>query len=278
MTGVSDLPADKVAAAIADATAAWPGAGSCSYLKFVVDAPEAGEVGLDFINRIVFREDQWCRPGPPMLCYDSSASAITTLFFIDKAGDPRDGEILDADIEVNAVDFAVGICDETGTCTTSGSGLVYDLPNILTHELGHLLGLDHTCWTGAGPQPTDGAGQPVPACEPPASLPAGVVDTTMFPFAAPKEIKKRTPETDDIAGLCGKYPLAMDPGTCVPAMPPAGAGDAGIDPASDAGTGDPRDDGGGCGCRTNEPTALVAGLAVLLVVRRRRRESPAQIR
>ena len=38
----------------------------------------------------------------------------------------------------------------------------------------------------------------------------------MYNFADPGETKKRSPETDDIAGICQTYPLANDPNTCAP--------------------------------------------------------------
>lgn len=270
VTGPADVPADDFAAALAGATSSWESATSaCSYLHFQLEPPEAGEVGLDYVNRIIVREDRWCRPGPPEHCYDAGATAITTVFFVDKPGDPADGTILDADIELNAVDYALATCsDPPGGCTTTGTGVVEDLANTLTHELGHVVGLDHTCWSGA-PQdaPLDGDGVPVPSCTPPSSLPASVTEATMYPFEDPEETKKRTPEADDVDGFCRTYPSASDPGVCAPVTPPVagdgnGDGDAGLPPTEAP---------GGC-CRTSGGDGgFVLVLLVAVIARRRSR-------
>jgi len=263
--GVSDLPPDELAAGIEIAKDAWRAATSgCGYLRFVIEPQEMGEVGLDMINRIMFREQAWCRPGDPPRCYDEGATAITTLFFIDQPGHPDDGTILDADIELNAVNFAFSNCTAVGTCPTAGTGIVQDVANTLTHELGHVLGLDHTCWSGSGPQPTDGNGAPVPACAPASSLPPEVLEATMFPFQDPMETKKRTLESDDVAGFCAKYPSASDPNVCMP-VAPTGQTDG-------AGDGEPRPfDSGPCGCRANDTGGMVLGLLVALALGGRRR-------
>jgi hypothetical protein len=256
-----DVAPGELQNALELATSAWQAAASgCGYLRFELEPPEAGEVGLDFVNRIVVREDRWCRPDSP-ICYDASAIAITTLFFIDKPGDPSDGTIVDADIELNAVTYALGTCDDG--CTSSGVGQIADLANTLTHELGHLIGLDHTCWPGA-PQdaPRDGDGEPVPSCQPVESLPAAVREATMYPFSAAEEIDKRTPEPDDVAGFCRSYPRAMDPAICAPVIPPEMPADGAVD--------EPEPVAGGC-CRAARGD--LGGLLVLVVLARRRRRA-----
>lgn len=266
--GAADIPG-QLDGALATAVAAWNDAtATCGYLQLRTEPADAGEVGFDYVNRIVVREDRWCAPGPPERCHDSGATALTTLFFVDHPGDPRDGVILDADIEVNAVDYALAICDgQPGGCVTTGTGAVYDLANVLTHELGHVMGLDHTCWAGVGTGPLDGDGNPVPPCNPADALPPEVKDATMYNFADPEEIKKRTPEADDITGACTVYPRASDPGTCAPVMPPPGPdADPGPDPGSDA---------GGCCSGTSRPPAIpVAGVVGFALLARRRRYSP----
>src|SRR4029079_18214158 len=124
--------------------------------------------------------------------------------------------------------------------------------------------LDHTCWTGSPPQPIDGDGNPVPACNPASALPPEVTEATMYNFAQPEEITKRTPEADDITGACTRYPVASDPGTCAPVMPPSGP-DAAPRP-------DPGRDAGGCCSGNSRPPALPIAFAVVglaLVLRRR---------
>ncbi len=214
--------------AIRQATENWNTAtSSCSYLKLVYEPPQAGlEVGWDGKNTVIFREDKWCAPahgGEPEDCHDPNITALTTVFHVDTAGASNEGQILDADIEVNGVDFSMAVGCET-QCTTLGTSLdVEDTDNTITHELGHVMGLAHTCWPGDPAEaPLDNTGQKVPECFPVSALPAAVRATTMFPFEDPREIIKRTPEADDIAGVCTVYPKAMDPNACTPADPPSG--------------------------------------------------------
>jgi MYXO-CTERM domain-containing protein len=255
--GPTDITPDQLAAAIALAKDAWPSAtADCGYLTFIVEAPEPGELALDYVNRIVFREASWE--------YSHSAIGITTLFFIDQPGHPDDGVILDADIELNAVDFALASCTGApGGCTTTGTGPVQDLADTLVHELGHLVGLDHNCWDGiSSTRPVDQNGVPIPACSPASSLPQAIIDATMYPFSDAEDTRKRTPEAEDIAGFCAKYPSAADPMVCEPVSPGEPPGD------------DPPDrpfDPGACGCRANDTGGMVLGFLVALGLLRPRR-------
>jgi hypothetical protein len=72
-------------------------------------------------NVIMFRDDGWPYQG------SLDAFALTTVTF------NRDtGEIIDADIEINSSDFDIAV-DGSGT----------DLQSVLTHEVGHFLGMAH---------------------------------------------------------------------------------------------------------------------------------------
>jgi hypothetical protein len=255
--GAVDLPAGALEAALAAATAAWRTAtGACSYLELRVEPAEAGETGFDYVNRIVVRAERWCRPGPPEKCHDPSAVGLTTVFYLERPGDPDDGVIVDADIELNAVDFALATCHAPGDCVTAGAGTPSDLTNLLTHELGHLLGLDHTCWPGVpGEAPLDGDGVRIPSCSPSGDLPPEIKEATMYNFTDPGEIAKRTPEPDDIAGVCARYPSASDPGTCAPVGPAA---------APDAADPGPGTDSGGCTASRGGGLAGMLGVVVVL--------------
>ena len=61
--------------------------------------------------------------------------------YINKRGDPSDGVIVDADIEMNAVNNQ--FVEIGKTLPASDGRNQTDLENTLTHEIGHLLGLDH---------------------------------------------------------------------------------------------------------------------------------------
>ena len=95
--------------------------------------------------------------------------------------------------------------------STSGEAGTLDLQGTLTHELGHVLGLGELCYLGTAPptpHPTDHLGQPIPAC---GSAGQAIREATMYPTPRPG---KRTPEADDVAGICALYPRQDDPGFC----------------------------------------------------------------
>jgi hypothetical protein len=195
------------------AMARWMDAtADCSYFELRLADRKRGEVGLDGTNLVIYREDRWCRPATdedPEECYDRSAAGLTTLFFIDDSDSDRNGAILDADIEMNAIDFAIARDGQT----THPDLCASEIDNTFTHELGHLMGLDHTCFAG-GERLVDDQGDPQPNCEPFAALSEAQREATMFNFQDCGERKKATPEADDIDGICALYPRASDPGEC----------------------------------------------------------------
>jgi hypothetical protein len=149
-------------------------------------------------------------------------------------------------------------------------------------EIGHLIGLDHTCYLDpSGGIPTDQNGAPIPSC---ANAPPAVQETTMFPTLG-MDIGPRTLAADDRQGVCDIYPSASDPMLCPPLTPAdAGADAAPTDAAPDVGPPDvPADPGtdvvtqSGCGCeiqRADSWNLSLPAVAVLLlvgVVRSRRR-------
>ena len=244
--GSDDITDDSVLAAIQASADAWNNVG-CSYLRFVIEPPEHG-VQAEFNqtgsneNVIVFQEEKWP--------YDSSAAGLTTLTYIASDSASRDGEVVDADVELNGVNFTFG---------TDAQGNRHDVQNVLTHELGHVLGLDHTCDDGlVVPTPTDHTGATIPGCYPAASLPAAITEATMYNYASPGETQKRILSADDSAGLCALYPLEDDPGKCEKVS---------------------YEEPGPCNCNTHE--GLPAGLLLwglflvpFLVLRRRRHVRP----
>ncbi len=218
--GTPDMPNDQLFAVVQKSLANWTNAvGDQGYLKLIYDQPAPLEAHLDGINTIKFRTDKWCHPNDAQqnnVCYSSVAAGITTVFFV-QDGSPHAGTILDADIELNDINFTFAVLPTTAT--EDPNRPFADLENTLTHELGHLQGLDHTCKDAATPpQEVDDSGNPPPDCGSLSSLPLAeqvkIKLATMYNFAMPGEINKRSPEVDDVAGIANAYPPANDPGSC----------------------------------------------------------------
>lgn len=180
------------------AAAVWSqDAVSCSQMTLEV-VPASGlpaTVMRDDSNRVFFRKDSWKQ--------DSAALAITNVFAI-----RSNGKILDADVEINAVHFNWG---DLIANPTAGLDNAQDLQNTLTHEFGHVIGLDHPCTATANA--TDDEGRPfldengtrAPACN---SASAVVRDTTMFASVRPGDTERRTLAADDVKAVCAIYPSA----------------------------------------------------------------------
>lgn len=99
------------------------------------------------------------------------------------------GEILDADIRMNAEHFKW----QTITHVTNDLSVV-DVQNIMTHEVGHFLGLEH-------------------ATEDNYLGRHRASDATMYANTFPNEIKRRVLDADDKAGVRAIYPVASAPST-----------------------------------------------------------------
>ena len=127
-------------------------------------------------NVVMFQDYKWDYQGT-----DNTLAKTTVTF------DSDTGEILDADIELNHAFNELTVGDDQ---------VVYDLQSILTHEIGHLMGLDHTLDAIA----------------------------TMNAGYAPGDTDLRDLESDDIAGVCAAYPPDR-PATCRP-EPRGGLADA----------------------------------------------------
>lgn len=130
---------------------------SCHQAEFSPEGPNA--------NIILFQDTKWSYSG------DGNTLAKTTVSF-----DTETGAILDADIEINHAynEFTVG-----------DANVVYDLQAILTHEIGHFIGMDHS------PDPF----------------------ATMFLAYEPGDTFQRDLSDDDVAALCSVYPTTRD-ATC----------------------------------------------------------------
>ena len=137
----------------------------CSPFTFVYDGTTATDeyVRDDGMNVVVFQDDVWP--------YSSAVLAVTTVTA------DVDGFIVNADMELNGVEHTFAIVDgNTGVET-------WDVQNTITHEAGHVLGLDHDA----------------------------VPDSTMEFEAEAGDINKRDLHPDDIEGLCAIYPPVTEP-------------------------------------------------------------------
>ena len=174
--GSDDMDFDTLVEQVDGSFYAWADY-ACAPIEFVYDGPTADgadpqeDIGYDDKNIVVFREDR------DLWSFDSDVIAVTTVSFCEGVGGACDlaGEILDADIEVNGFNFRFSTSDIAPRTR-------FDLRNTLTHEVGHLIGFDHT----------------------------PVADATMFASAPPGETSKRSLHVDDEDALCDVYETIYD--------------------------------------------------------------------
>jgi hypothetical protein len=218
---------------------------TCTDLSITVqkESQATAEVGLDLKNVIVFRQDAWCEnsdasEGP---CYPPNALAVTTVF-----KSTTTGEIVDADLELNAV--SISWADLVADPALAENSNTADLQNTLTHEFGHVIGLAHPCYSpNDGPAVLDdNTGNPEPDCSNP-NLPLSVTEATMYPVVPMSDTQRRTLSPDDEQAVCDIYPYTF--ATC-----PAGSaqGCAMVAPTKDRPS-------------RNWALGLVAGMAGLLL-------------
>lgn len=234
-SGVGDELDDPglIDAALANASAAWTEVG-CSDVALVLGPPTADRlVGFDWAagsgmpqnkNILVFRNGDDDDPVDAWV-HQLGALAITTVTFESNAG-----RLLDADIEMNDAQFRFSACDR---CDVD-----FDLENTLTHELGHVLGLDHSA----------------------------DVEATMFASAPRGDVSKRTLHEDDVEGVCTVYPAGRPTGLCPGAGPRASPPDVRFSASGCS---------SGVQASSSAPVALAAVLAVIHQRRRCRRPEMA---
>jgi hypothetical protein len=247
LNGFTNMTPGEVAKSVAAAAHTWsPGAVTCAdgtHPYFEV-APAMAEPGAalppaayDARNSIIFRTERWSMSASPdpRKAYDPQALAITSVFA------KPDGHIVDADIEINAVGPEWANLDPDGTGGL-GHGLeANDLQTALTHEFGHFIGLDHTCYTPsldlANPtqRPKDDMGNDVPDCF---DAPDAIRQTVMFNSVNSGDISKRTLTSDENRAACAIYPAAWDPHACVLDRPNDSMGCA-VEPGPAGGRGRP---------------------------------------
>ena len=138
---------------------------ACEHIEYNQDAPNA--------NVFLFRDDDW-----PYRNLGGDALALTTVTFSIETG-----EIYDADVELNSFQTLFTTSDEP-------AAIVSDLSSVVTHEIGHFLGLSHSAESTA--------------------VMRGIGYTS-------GSIELRTLTPDDIAGVCDIYPPGKSTsGSCTP--------------------------------------------------------------
>jgi hypothetical protein len=226
---VSGMSADQVVKSVTAAAHAWssdavtcPRDGSSPYLEIVPTLAPASTtppvVAWDAKNSIIFRTELWSKSGKPGHDYAFEALAVTTVTA------RSDGHIVDADMEVNGVtqswlnfDPGVSVPFQQGDTKS-----YYDLQNALTHEFGHLIGLDHTCFTPSvdNPlvdangklRPKDNNNNFIPDCG--LGSPEIVRETVMYNVTDAGETSKRTLSGDDIDAVCTIYAPSVPHDAC----------------------------------------------------------------
>jgi hypothetical protein len=218
--GFTQMPADEVATAATAAVDAWSEPlSACSYLELslaVSDDPSPLAIPLTH-GAVVFRSEKWCWFLEDGSCSndprDVAAHQSNTLMLTTIASNTRTGEIVMAATEVNAHDVRWADLAAHPELQTNPP-TIHDLQNGLTHELGHFIGLDHNCVADEPfPWPNDGTGKRAVSC---VAADDKIREATMFFMSNPGDLDKRTLAADDVAGLCGVYPVAKDPKTCTP--------------------------------------------------------------
>lgn len=217
---IGALTTENVLAATTAATDLWSRAQvDCTRAELSTTGGAARDalIGHDKQNNVIFRDDSWDpktfdKNGVPIGDYTANQLALTSVFL------KGSGEIVDADIEINV--FNHPQWEVSGDMSHLVSAGAIDLQNTLSHEVGHVLGFDHSCWDPlTGPQPLDGD-KPLTPC---ASDPK-LAEATMAPTAPPGDVNKRVLHEDDRQAVCDVYPVNPPDSGCAVAGGAKGSG------------------------------------------------------
>jgi MYXO-CTERM domain-containing protein len=180
VAGTSTLTADQWTEAIVEAFDAWtsvdcgggrPPSIDLIQLRDVSCAQSGYNPSGPNVNAVYFDDNGWSGTG-----IDGTLAQTTVTY-------SNTGQILSADIAINSA---------KNNFTVTDSNVQTDLVSVITHEVGHFLGVAHS----------------------------PLANAVMFADYTPGTIK-RTLTPDDIAAVCAIYPPNRDAGTCDP-IPPGG--------------------------------------------------------
>jgi hypothetical protein len=199
--GNADTVGDTEFQAVTDSFAAWQEQMTACGALSLVEGPRVTHRKVAFSddfkgnqNVVLFREvdctatvpagDSCWTEGNCYNVHDCWAYRRETIALTTTTFNSKTGQILDADIELNAAAFNFTTvntppCPQTGPF--SQACVATDIQNTMTHEIGHLLGLDHT--TAAG--------------------------STMNASAPTGETSKRTLDSGTAQFICDVYPQGM---------------------------------------------------------------------
>ena len=208
--GSKDVSLPDIAATLARAVSNWTTRTStCGGLSLSSRAAyKVLDVAADGLPSVIFRNDVWQRPGHAP--HDPSAIGLTTVLYVNTPGVPGDGTILDADIELNNVNYTFIDRSEHGRRRAPARRWRISRTRSRTSSA-TCRGSAHTCWDhvrdGRRRSTTPGSRSPtatIPTCR------RRSPTTTMYPYASmPDETSKRNLSPDDVAGVCDVYgPLA----------------------------------------------------------------------
>jgi hypothetical protein len=193
-TGSADLVMEDIDVALTRSIAEWT-TPSCTALEIEYGGTTpVDQIGYNFdnpeenINILYFYKENWP--------FQSGMLALTATSYRNSTG-----EILDADIRINDQFF-------TFSTTDNPEEVMYDLRNMLTHESGHLLGLDEN---------------------------PDYPESTMYPGSSNGELVKRDLSQDDIIAICDTYPAeGYIPTTSFEPSPPNEEEDSGCQQNTEA--------------------------------------------
>ena len=157
--GLAEIPNGSELVAVRAAFDAWEAVASADVDFDFRGTTSLRGVGLDGTNLVTFADDSGL--------LGSTTLAATFSFFKRSGGELRFEE---SDIAFNP----------NHEFTTSGESGRFDIQSVLTHEAGHMLGLDHS----------------------------GLISSVMVPFASPDQTDQRVLMYDDIAGITQIYPAS----------------------------------------------------------------------